>query len=109
MSIFVAPRPKVARKNKIERSTKYRKRARSSGIFKLAEWTGCFRTSTEGQVRSARCQLVEGVEKFGGLGEGGIGVADGFGVHGLERLFGGDAIEPALMGEFFVVGEVEAD
>jgi hypothetical protein len=36
-------------------------------------------------------------------------VADGFTVHGLERLFGRDTVEPALVRELFVVRKVEAD
>jgi hypothetical protein len=36
--------------------------------------------------------LVEGLEEFGGLGEVGIRRADGFGVHGFEGFFGGDAV-----------------
>jgi len=53
--------------------------------------------------------LVERLEEVGGLGEIGVGGADGFGIDGFEGLFGGDAIEPALVGEFFVIGEIEAD
>jgi hypothetical protein len=51
----------------------------------------------------------EVVEEVGGLGEGGVGVADGFGLGGFEGVVGGDAVEPAVMGELFVIGEVEAD
>ena len=55
------------------------------------------------------CVLIERFEEFGGFREGRIGVADGFRLHGFEWLLRGDAVEPALMREFFVVGKVEAD
>jgi hypothetical protein len=56
-----------------------------------------------------RQELVEGVEELGGLDEGGVGFADDFGFGGFEGLFGGDAVEPALVGKLFVVGEIEAN
>src|SRR6266849_593721 len=34
--------------------------------------------------------------------ESGFAFADGSGRGALERLFGGDAVDPALLGEFFV-------
>jgi hypothetical protein len=53
--------------------------------------------------------LGQGVKEFRGFGKPRLARADNFGFGGLERFFGGDAIEPALMREFFVVGEIEAD
>jgi hypothetical protein len=55
------------------------------------------------------CVLIERFEEFGGFREGGIVVADGFCLHGFKWLLGGNAVEPALMREFFVVGEIETD
>lgn len=53
--------------------------------------------------------LGERIEKIGGFGEGGVGGAEGFATSGFEGVFGGDAGEPALVGELFVIGEIEAD
>ena len=41
--------------------------------------------------------------------ESGLIFANEFGRGALERLFGGDAVDPALLGELFVAGEIEAD
>ena len=46
---------------------------------------------------------------IGDFREGGIRRTDGFAAGGFEGVFGGDAVEPALVGEFFVIGEIEAD
>src|SRR5258707_10020257 len=52
---------------------------------------------------------LESVELLQDVGEFGFAFADDFGRGALERLFGGDAIDPALLGEFFVSGEIERD
>jgi len=52
---------------------------------------------------------LEGVELLQDVGESGFAFADGFGRGALERLFGGDAVDPALLGELFVAGEIEAN
>jgi hypothetical protein len=44
----------------------------------------------------------EQIEALGGAGEARIGVEDDFAFGRFERLFEGDAGEPALMGELFV-------
>jgi len=43
------------------------------------------------------------------FGEGIVGGADDFGFDGFERLFGGNALDPAVMRELFVVGKIETD
>ena len=40
-------------------------------------------------------------------GEFGVALANDGGFHGLERLLGGNTIEPALKRKLFVVGEIE--
>src|SRR6266849_1227651 len=51
----------------------------------------------------------EAVELLEDVGESGFAFADGSGRGALERLFRGDAVDPALLGEFFVAGKIEAD
>jgi len=51
----------------------------------------------------------EQIESFGGTGEGGVGLEYDFAFGRFEWLLGGDAGEPAIMGELFVAGKVEAD
>ncbi len=55
------------------------------------------------------CTSLEGVELLEDVGKRGLVFANDFGGSALERLFRGDAIDPALLGELFVAGEIEAD
>lgn len=57
----------------------------------------------------ARRPALQRIEAFGEGGEAVFAAADGARLGGLERLLGWDAAEPALAGELFVVGEIEAD
>src|SRR5260370_30631828 len=52
---------------------------------------------------------LESVELLQDVGESGFAFADGFGRGALERLFGGDAVDPALLRELFVAGEIEGN
>src|SRR5260370_38081043 len=52
---------------------------------------------------------LEGVELLEDVGQRRLAFANDFGGSALERLFRWDAIDPALLGELFVAGEIEAD
>ena len=43
------------------------------------------------------------------IGEAGFAFADGLGGGALEGLFGGDAVDPTLLGELIVTGKIEAN
>jgi hypothetical protein len=53
--------------------------------------------------------LGQGVKEFRGFGESRLTLADYFRFRRFEWFFGGDAVEPALVREFFVVGEIQTD
>src|SRR5882762_4266648 len=59
--------------------------------------------------RSGNLTSLKGIELLENVGEFRLGFFDDFRRGALERLFGGDAVEPALLGQFFVTRKVEAD
>src|SRR6267154_2158790 len=52
---------------------------------------------------------LKGIELLENVGEFRLGFFDDFRRGALERLFGGDAVEPALLRQLFVDGKVEPD
>jgi hypothetical protein len=50
-------------------------------------------------------RLIKRFEQVGGRRKSGASLPNGFPLAGFERLFGGKAVEPALLGELFVVGK----
>ena len=60
---------------------------------------GCAKTQVLGQI----LKLFFGIAKFR------VVWLDEFGGSGLERILSRDAIDPALLGELFVAGEIEAN
>src|SRR6185437_4288379 len=62
-------------------------------------------TCKAGQRKSA--SSVERIEKLGDGRKFWVAGADGFRFHRFERFFRRDSVEPALVRQFFVVGEIQ--
>ena len=59
--------------------------------------------------REKRFLLIERIEKLGGLREFWIALAKSFPFGRFKRFFGGNSVEPALLGQFLVIGKIEAN
>ena len=59
------------------------------------------------RIGSLPATWIQLFELLFGVGKMGVAGFQDFGRGGLEGVFGGDALYPALLGEFFVVGEAE--
>ena len=61
-------------------------------------------------IREKHCScLFEGVELLQSFVESRVFLVDYVRLSDLEELIGGDAVEPLLLSNLFVAGEVEAD
>ena len=63
----------------------------------------------DGRIVGGHGASLESVELLEDAGEIGFAFANGFGRSAFEGLFRGDAVDPALLGEFFVTGKIETD
>src|SRR3989442_10351906 len=54
------------------------------------------------------CSLVQRIKPLCGFGVFGIAGPNNLCFSGFEGLFGGNSVEPAVMGKLFVVREIEA-
>ena len=59
-------------------------------------------------IASVPATLIQFFELLFGVGKLGVAGFQDFGRGGLEWVFGGDALDPALLGKLFVVGKAEA-
>jgi hypothetical protein len=86
--------------NDIHFSTRYKFKG---GNRNSAQFHGS-RITSHSSLATSHCEgeSPERIEPLGNRGEGGIGMMNDFAFGGFERLFGGDAGEPAIMGKLFV-------
>jgi hypothetical protein len=75
----------------------------------VAELFGAKESAIFRGAKSGTGSLLQRIEVLSGGFEIGFAGANDFAVHGFERLFGGNAVEPALMRKFFVVGKIETN
>src|ERR1700704_5382549 len=81
----------------------------SSATHGMTEDRHAQRERRSKQANLVSRRLGQIVEAIVGFVEGGIALMDDFRRGGSEGLFGRKAVDPALVGELFVSGEIEAD
>jgi len=79
----------------------------SAAVLEASVWA-CGRQALPAPIGSLPATWIQFLELLFGVGELGVAGFQNPRRSGEEGLFGGDAVDPALLGEFFMVGEAEA-